>query len=137
MFGWRDPLAVRNSSAKSLIAVTSVPAFPTLAPVGLHAGPVCSTAGLADSFGAQISMISFAALAFVSPCAFASIPARLSTFTELTADPFKAHGADAFARMETRPSIQTGGAAVCSLTTGSKVARWTNTHAWTHTQTTI
>lgn len=137
MLGTRDPLAVGDSSTKSLIAMTSMPAVPALAPVGLHTGPVCSTAGLADSFGAQIAMVAFAALAFVPPCAFASISARLTTFTELTAATLKAHGTDAFARMETRPSIQTGGAAVSSLTAGSKVARRTYTHTWAHTQATV
>ncbi len=33
------------------------------------------------TFGAQITMVAFAALAFVPPCTFASISARLSTFT--------------------------------------------------------
>lgn len=37
---------------------------------------------------------------------------HIAKLTELTATPFKADGTDAFARMETRPSIQTGGAAV-------------------------
>jgi len=37
---------------------------------------------------------------------------RVAELTELTAAPLKAHGTDAFARMETRPSVQTGGAAV-------------------------
>lgn len=40
---------VRLGFPLTLVAVTSVPAFLTLAPVGLHACPMCSTAGLADS----------------------------------------------------------------------------------------
>lgn len=122
---------------KSLSAVTSMPAVSALATVGLHTAPVCSTAGLADSFGAQIAIVAFAALAFVSPRAFASISTWLVTFTELTVAPFKADGTDAFARMETRPSIQTGSAAVSSLTAGPKVARRTYTHTWAHTQATV
>lgn len=37
---------------------------------------------------------------------------HIAELTELTAAPFKADGTDAFARMETSPSIQTDGAAV-------------------------
>lgn len=85
--------------------MTSMPTIPALAPVGLNTGPVCSAAGLADSFGAKISMVTLAALAFVPPCAFASISAGLPTFTEITAASFKASGADAFPGMKTRSSV--------------------------------
>ena len=46
---WTGHFVARSGCSLTLIAMTSVPAVPAVAPVGLYTGSVCSTAGLADS----------------------------------------------------------------------------------------